>query len=87
MKKVMGYFHSLSGIVNVVGSSWMLNSKMSLLGEGSSESLEVIHTTIKGEIWVYRGFSIRKSKTRKKRTERIEISASLLESWGRLAGS
>lgn len=69
-----------------VRSSWMLNSKMSLLGEGSSESREVIHTSIKGEIWVYRGFSIRRSRTRK-RTERIEMSASLLESWGRLAGS
>lgn len=69
-----------------VRSSWMLNSKMSVLGEGSSESLDVIHTSIKGEIWVYRGFSIRRSRTRK-RTERIEMSASLLESWGRLAGS
>lgn len=71
----------------VVRSSWMLNSKMSLLGEGSSESLEVIPASIKGEIWVYHGFSIRRSRTRKKRTERIEMSASLLESWGRLAGS
>lgn len=70
-----------------VRSSWMLNSKMSLLGEGSSESLEVIPASIKGEIWVYRGFSIRRSRTRKKRTERIEMSASLLESWGRLAAS
>lgn len=70
-----------------VRSSWMLNSKMSLLGEGSSKSLEVIHTSIKGEIWVYHGFSIQKSRTRRKRTERIEISTSLLESGGRLAGS
>lgn len=69
-----------------VRSSWMLNSKMSLLGEGRCESLEVIPTSIKGEIWVYHGFSIRKSRTGK-RTERIEMSASLLESWGRLAAS